>query len=526
MESFEDLGLGEALVEALAAEGIERPTPLQQGAIPLLRRSNNLVAHAGPGAGTLITYGAALLDRLEPGAGRPTALVATPTVEAAERLAESLARIAQATGHSVASLGGTWVLPYRADVLFGAAPALLEAVRSGGLDVESVDALVIDGASLVQQLHGLGMVETLLEFLPKSGQRVVVSLPVTAEIEDFVARHVKRAVHVPPRAVEVDEEGGPRRGDVRFRIVDEPKEVAALALAAEQLADDARHVVFFCRSEDVAADVGDYLTLRGYAAGAPGDADAPVWIAVDELEALRALEAAEGALVVSFDVPAGPDSLDRRHGGGRGGTVLLVARELAHLRDVARRTGYKLQPSPPPPRPRPPGDLSVTVEAVERALVEEDLAPYLLVVERLLSAHDPTEVAAAALALLRRKTQQQGAAPSATQVGGSGAARPGPAWVRLFISLGERDQIKPGDLVGAITGETGIAGSQIGKIEVRESFSVVEVEDTVAEKVIRSLNGTTIRGRSTRVDFDRARRGPAARPTRGPARGAGPKKRP
>ena len=95
--------------------------------------------------------------------------------------------------------------------------------------------------------------------------------------------------------------------------------------------------------------------------------------------------------------------------------------------------------------------------------------------------------------------------------------RPGQAWVKLFISLGERDQVGPKDLVGAITGEAGIDGSQIGKIEVKEMLSLVEVEEPVAEKVIRALNGTTIRGRSVRVDFDRARRGPV-RPARGPGR--------
>ena len=96
VDSFEDLGLSPELVEALAGEGAEHPTPLQHGAIPIIRRGNNVVVHAGPGAGTLFTYGAALLDRLEPGAGRPRALVVVPTAAAARRLAEALARLGQA----------------------------------------------------------------------------------------------------------------------------------------------------------------------------------------------------------------------------------------------------------------------------------------------------------------------------------------------------------------------------------------------------------------------------------------------
>jgi ATP-dependent RNA helicase DeaD len=513
VESFEDLGLSPALVEALAAEGAERPTPLQYGGIPIIRRGNNVVAHAGPGAGTLITYGTGLLDRIEPGAGRPRAIVVVPTAESARRLAESLARLAQATGHAVASLGAPWVLPERADVLFATPADFLTAARADVLDFDDVQALVVDSASLIQHTTGLQDLELLLEYLPRDGQRVVVSLPVTAEVSDFVGRHVKRAVHVPPQAVEPDE-NGPRRGDVRFRIVDEPKEEAALALAAELLqGTETRHMVLFCGSEDCAADVGDFLSLHGYQAGQPGEADVPVWLAVDELGSLPALEAGEQLAVVSYDVPAGPDSLDRRHGGGRGGIVLLLARELAHLRDVARRTGYKIAPQPPLPVRGLPGDLADTVEALERAIAEEDLAPYLLLIETVLSQHDPIELAAAALALYRRKAPLPARATAA-----STAARPTPARVRLFISLGERDQVGAKDLVGAITGEAAIDGAQIGRVDVKDSLSLVEVDESVAEKVIRALNGTTIRGRSVRVDYDRPRRGGPARPARGPGR--------
>jgi ATP-dependent RNA helicase DeaD len=515
VESFEDLGLTPALVEALAAEGAEHPTPLQAAGIPLVRRGNNLVAHAGPGAGTLITYGAGLLDRLEPTGERPRALVVAPTTDSARALAESLARIAQGTGHVVASLGAPWVMPARADVLFGTARELLEWARSD-LDLSEVQALVLDAASVVERLSGLGDVETLLEFIPKDGQRLILSLPVTQGVSDFVERHARRALHVPAQAVVESTDETPRRGEVRFRIVDEPKESAALELAAELLSEDIRHLVFFFRDEDSAADTGDFLTLHGFQAGAPGEEDVPVWLAVDELAALRALEGAEAA-AVSFDVPTGPDSLDRRHGGGRGGTVLVLARELAHLKDVARRTGYRTVPAPPPSPATLPGDLGETLETLEKAMQEEDLAPYLLALEPFFRDHAPAEVAAAAMALLRKRK------PAAQRpAAGVGAARPGPAWVRLFISLGSRDQVGAGDLVGAITGEAGVDGSQVGKIDIKESFSVVEVGDAVAEKVIRSLNGTTVRGRSVRVDFDRARRSVApARPKR---RTGGPRK--
>src|SRR5690606_12931601 len=271
MESFEELGLGPELIEALASQGIEEPTPFQVAAIPVVRRGHHLLGRAGPGAGTLVAYGAALLARLEPRAGAPRALVLAPTADAAHALAGSLAALAAATGHAVASAGAPWVLPERADVLFGSPTELLAWARAGRVQLGGIEAVVLDQGAAIERASGLADVEALLEFLPKDAQKVVLALPVGAALEDFVERHARRAVRVPPAAVEGEAEAVPKRGEVRYRIVEE-REAGALQLVSELLADDARHVCLFFASDDRAADVGDFLTLHGYRAGAPGDA--------------------------------------------------------------------------------------------------------------------------------------------------------------------------------------------------------------------------------------------------------------
>ncbi|HSR42569.1 MAG TPA: DEAD/DEAH box helicase, partial [Longimicrobiales bacterium] len=338
MDSFEELGLGPELVEALAAEGIERPTPFQEAALPVIRRGNNLVGAAGPGAGTLVAYGAGLLDRMDPAGTGLRALVVVPFAAGARRLAVSLGRLATLTGHSVAALGSPWALPERADVLFATPADLLARIGRSDLELAELQALVLDGVSTLQSVAGPEALEAVLESVPSGAQRVFLSLPLTAGVEDLAERHARRAVHVPPRSVHGRPTDVPDRGQVGYRVVDELGDEAVLALVSELLdSGRARHLALFVRSEDRAADLGDHLTLHGYVAGAPGDPDVPVWLAVDELEALPALEAAEELEVVSVDVPAGPDALDRRHGGGRGGMVLVLARELSHLKDVAAR---------------------------------------------------------------------------------------------------------------------------------------------------------------------------------------------
>ena len=507
MDSFEELGVAPELAEALAAEGIERPTQLQEAAIPILRKAHNLVLAAGPGSGLLVAWATGLLDRIAAQGDAPKILVLTATREAAERLAESVARLSTTTGHTVAALGSSWILPERAQVLFGTPADVLSTASSGGLSLGQVQALVVDQAQLVESFGDLKDVERVLDYLSPHAQRVLSALPMSESATDLVERHFKRAVTIPSAR----DEDVPKRGDVRFRIAPEPREAATLALVDELLADEARHVLVFCRNEDRAADVGDYLTLHGFAAGGPGDERLPVWLGVDALEARSAAKGVDGLVVVSCDVPEDRDTLDRRHAISQGGVVVVLPRELSHLKNLGRLTGYGTVPFPPPPIDT--GAVGRLRSTIERALEDEDTAPYLLALEPLFERYDPTEVAAAAVALLRKKSAAANPPKATERRSAAAEAAATPAWAKLFVGVGERDGLCPGDLLGAITGETGVSGDAVGRIDIKESHSLVEVHDSVARQVIQAINGTTIKGRAVRADFDRPRRSTPRRPS-------------
>jgi ATP-dependent RNA helicase DeaD len=504
MQSFEDLELPAELIQALSAEGFEEPTEFQRTTIPLLRRGNNLLGAAGPGAGTLLAYGTAILERTEPQTGRPGALVLVPTAVAATSLAESLARIAAATGHSVGALGGAWLLPERCDVLFATPDSVKSAVDGSGLTLQGVRCLVVDGAAAIETMLGLEALGALFEYVEAGAQRIVLSQPVTESVKALVTQYVSKAVRVPPApAVEGVADKPQERGELRFRITGEDKVEALVPLVAELLEDNARHVLLFCRSEDRAADVGDFLTLHGFMAGPVGDADAPIWLAVDALparEALNKFAAPATVATVSLDCPADVDTMDRRHSAGGQATVVLLPREVPHFRDTARRTGYLVKPLPPPQ--------SVIEDRItelrgrlEEAANREDLGPLYLVLEPLLERFSAQELAAAALSMVVYKASATPAPPSTVARAEKATGTDG--WTRLFVSIGEMEGVKASDLLGALAGESGVAGSSFGKIEVRDSYSLVEVRPADAEKVIKAVNGSTIRGRSARVDYDR-----------------------
>lgn len=511
-EIFEALGLRPELGRVAQERGYGEPTSLQRAAIPVLRRGGNAVLHASAGAGTLAAYGLALLDRLagrgEGEEARVRALVLVPTEEDATLCAVSLGRFGRAVGVRVAALGAGWA-PLAAEVVVAAPAAAAAAVESSRLKLEGIEALVLDGASAIFSLGGEEAVEMVTGLIPREAQRVVVSAELTQAVEGYAERHVRRALTIPPVPVEEPEVAeAPLPRPVDYAVIPEAGKLEAVAwLLSTQAAG--RAAVVYCRSERRAGDVADALMLRGFGGGVAGELADGVLVT-----AAASVEAPGGALIVSYDVPFDAETLRARH--EEGGTVLVTPREMAHLRLIAGRAHVA-------PRGRTLGgkrgesELAAYRERLRRAVGEEDLTAQLLVLAPLFEEFAAAEVAAAASALLRQRVvaaPREAAAPAAPARGAAAPVpAPAPAYVRLFVGVGERDGVSARDLVGAITGEAQVQGGQIGRIEVRDTFSIVEVASEIAGRVIQALNGTTLKGRSVRVDYDR--RGSAAAPRGG-----------
>lgn len=524
-ERLEDLGLGDAIVEAARAAGYERPTPLQAAASKVLRRGGNVVLHASSGAGVVAAFGMPLLDRLVEGATEsgsagaeasdatgpsPRALVLTPTQQRAETVAGGLSALAGATGIAVRAIAPGWRAE-GGDVLVTTPQRALEGVETSELKLDRVETLVIvDAAGMFALMRGVpskpggasddeaasaggSVLETLVPLVPRDAQRVVTSAELTGEIERFIEAHARKALTVParlaapPRAPET----AASQGQIGYMIVEESAKADVLARLLESVDDDA---LVFTRTARRAESVLRDLSRRGIADGER------------DIRVLPFDAAGETASrIVSYDVPFSADELRTIHAGG--GTVLTTPAERAHFRRIAGEVPFTTKHRRA--RPLDSGALDAFRAIVSVALETEDLDSQLLVLEPLMDAHSAAEVAAALSALLRRRAPAAGAAGAAASAAPAAVSGAPPAeatsggLTRLFVSIGSRDNVRPGDLVGAITGEANIKGEQVGRVDIRESFSVVEVASSVAERVIRALNGTTMRGRSLRVDYDR-----------------------
>ncbi len=516
MDSFESLPLGPEIVAALAAEGIETPTPFQAAAIPVIARGKDLMGRAGAGSGTLVAWGAPLVERLQGGHGSPVCAVICPGSRQATGLARSLASLCHASDLRAAALAPHWNLPEHADFLFVPA-SRLAALYDGTVHCDHLAAIVLhDGDGVIRNVPR-DRLEAWLTGLPQGCQRIFCGLPFGDELRSLARRFSQRAVTIPPGS---PPERSRRRGSRTLKLVvaeGDPDE-AILARSAELLGSgDARHVLLFAGSADRAADLGDLLALHGYHSGAPGDDSVPVWLCPGDEEAAAAAFLSEMPLAaqvatISCGAPAGREAATRRHGQGGDGWVLCPIRELAHIRQVAADAGFAIKRIKPERTERVSAALDKLADRVHETVRDPAITPYYLLVESLLDRFSAAEVAATTLLLLDRET---GATRAAAR---KPTGKIPESWTRLFVSAGERDEIGPRELLGAIVSESGVMANRVGRIDVRESHSLVEVRESDAQTVIGALNGITLGGRALRVDYDRPRE---RRPNRGPGGPAG-----
>jgi DbpA RNA binding domain len=185
-----------------------------------------------------------------------------------------------------------------------------------------------------------------------------------------------------------------------------------------------------------------------------------------------------------------PEELAERAKAGQP-VVLVTAAQLPYLQAIATLTPIAL----PGAADRAQDRAAALRARIAARLEAGDVDAELALLEPLFERWDPAEVAGAVLAISRQ--------PSA--VGPQQAPTPDPsaAWVKLFVTVGKKDRAGPKDLVGALIREVGLEKGQIGRIEVRETHSLVEVAPAVAERAVRGLGAVTIRGRRVSARLDR-----------------------
>jgi ATP-dependent RNA helicase DeaD len=361
--------------------------------------------------------------------------------------------------------------------LAGTPDEILSLIQSARVKLESVTTLVIAWADAIVDAGLTDALEAVVSEIPKDAARAIVTSRTTEAVDALVERYARR-----PRrsgATELDwMESVPI--DARYMIVAPQTRPAALRRLLDDL--DPPRAAVYANADETAAKVDALIRSLGY-----GGADSPLVLT-------RGESVAGASLVVLFELPPTPAVLRDLAEGEPMIVALITPRQQSTLRALCgtgHLTPYTLTGAAASARSR---DEKLR-EELRRTLEGGVPTRELLAIEPLLVEYDGAEVAGAALWLLERERARVRAAAAAETPEATKSTR-------LFVNAGERDGITARDLVGAIANEAGIPGGRIGKVELRENHSLVEVPLDRAQQIASRLTGITLKGRriAARVD--------------------------
>jgi ATP-dependent RNA helicase DeaD len=537
---FDSLGLAGPIVTAVTALGYEEPTPIQREAIPVLLAGKDLLGQAGTGTGKTAAFALPLIHRLldEPGgqkasapAAGPRGLILVPTRELAMQVAEAVHKYAKGTPLRVVPVYGgapmdqqVRALRRGVDVVVATPGRALDLMRRQALVLDAVAVLVLDEADEMLDMGFAEDLEAILTATPATRQTALFAATMAPRIAKIAERHLTTPARVMIKGEKRAAGKLPRVRQVAF-IASRAHKAYALGRILEF--EEPASAIVFCRTRLEVEELTDTLKSRGYDAqalhggmeqrerdrvmGLFRQEKTDVLVATDV--AARGLDIDHVSHVINYDIPTSPEVYVHRIGrtgriGREGVAITLVdPREQRLLRQIEGLTRQPIEMAPLPTE----AALQAKRLGAMRSAIEERIKAGALDGPRAFVADlahnvDVLDIAAAAVSLLQARDESGDDEPDAPPPDEDGARTAAGPMIRLFVSAGRSAGIRPGDLVGAITNEAHLTSRQLGKITIGPHHALVEIPEALADRVIRALQKTTLKGRKVEVRMERQRR--------------------
>lgn len=568
--TFASLGLPAQLMAAVDKLGFVTPSAIQARAIPELLAGRDITGVAQTGTGKTAAFGLPLLAAIDPKLRKVQALVLAPTRELAMQVADAIESFATELDdvRVLPVYGGAPYIPQQralrdgVHVVVGTPGRIKDHLDRGALKLDDIRFLVLDEADEMLRMGFAEDVEEIFGQAPTKRQVALFSATMPPAIRKVADHHMTDPVQiaVTRQASTVT--------SVRQTYAVVPFRHKVGSLARVLATSDAEAAIVFTRTRGAAEDVGSALIEKGISAATiSGDVAQKereriverlrsgaldVLVATDV--AARGLDVDRIGLVVNFDVPGEPEAYVHRIGrtgrAGRTGEALtfVTPHERGKLRSIERTIRAQLEEVEiPSPRDVSAHQIKRTLGKVQARREAGRLEMYTDLIRTYAdeSGLDPIEIAAAMAALAvgddgpraraeqeeyeREQAEAKSAAARRTARDGDRHDRTGdrrgrpegergirrPArGTRYRIAVGHTHGVQPGGIVGALTGEGGITGADVGKIDIFGSFSLVDIIAPLDNEALDRLARARVAGKPLRITLDR-----------GPARTGGDRER-
>lgn len=516
-ERFYEFGISDEVLNALSDMGFEEPTQIQKIAIGPALKGRDIIGLAQSGTGKTAAFGIPIVERgTRLKKKNPYAIVLAPTRELAVQVAQELNRIGQNKGiTSVPIYGGQSIerqirsLKRGVHVVVGTPGRVIDHIQRKTLILKDIGIVVLDEADEMLNMGFIDDMERILKEVPKDRQTMLFSATMPEEIVRISGKYMREPekVYVDAKSLVV------AKIKQLFYEVREEDKIKALTRLLD--VEDPSLTLIFCHTKRAVDDVSGQLRQMGYDAGSiHGDytqshrddvmnqfrkGNLDILVATDV--AARGLDIPDVTHVINYSIPQYPDAYIHRIGRtGRAGKsgiaiTLVTPREYRQLRFIEKFARTTIRQANLPTR----DDVKKArekelVDTLEGTILKGSHSRYFPLIEGLLTRHSPRDVAAAALSLVSGDLEVD-------EIEGSAKLHPSSdqGFTKLFMTIGRKDNIKVGDIVKYVSAGTNIPGRKLGKIAIFDTFSFVEVQADLADKVIGALNDMMLKGKRIRV---------------------------
>ena len=530
--NFKSFGLSEALIKVLDEVGYETPSAIQEQCIPHLLSGHDVIGQAQTGTGKTAAFSLPLIDRIDINTNQVQLLVLAPTRELAIQVSEAIQTYAR-------HLKGLHVLPIYGGqsydiqlrplkrgvhVVVGTPGRVMDHIKKGTLKLNSLKALVLDEADEMLRMGFIDDVKWVMEKLPKERQIALFS----ATMPDVIRRVAEKFLNNPKIVKIKTKTATAQTISQSYWLVSGVNKLDALTRILEVESFDA--LLIFVRTKTATVDLAEKLSARGFSAEAiNGDivqnqrertiqqlkkGKIDILIATDV--AARGLDVERISHVVNYDIPQDPESYVHRIGrtgraGREGKAILFVApRERRMLQTIERITRQPITPMQLPSA-KIINEQRVTnfKQRISDTLNNQELGIFE---ELILSFQKEHEVdafkIASALALMAQGTEplllsekdlSQGSFKEGNKAKISVSVHADPLknnpsikMRRYRLAVGRKDNIKPGNVLGAIANEAEISSEFIGAIQIFQDFTTIDLPDEMTKETIAILKKTRV----------------------------------
>jgi len=457
MNAFSTVALKKELLDSLSLLNFDKMTPIQEKSLPLILKGQDVIAQAKTGSGKTATFGLGLLNSIEVDKKTVQSLVLCPTRELAEQVCTELRKLATALANvKVLSLcGGTSEsaqeksLTTPPHVVVGTPGRVLQMLKKEHLKVNSLKSFVLDEADRMLDMGFADELQAIYKHLPTQKQTLLFSATFPEGIKEISADFQNNAhevstdsLHSEGQIEDVFYELRPTqdKNNLLYKILGQYKPSRA---------------VVFCRTKKATVYVADFLSGRSISTKCiNGDleqrertevltkfSNKSISILVATDVAARGLDVKDLPMVINYNMPSSAE--DYIHRIGRTGRAGKTGRAFSFFNPAESFRLDEIEDLRGTPcEVQDPADLSFTEK------------------------YNPT-----------------------------------PPMKTLYISGGKKDKLRPGDVVGALTGEAKLSAQDIGDIKVHQSFTFVAVKRTRAKQAVERLSAGRIKKKKFKVGF-------------------------